>query len=47
MAEEASREADEVATRLQTEVGRISSIHVRGWDASMKRHRVRLKVKRE
>jgi hypothetical protein len=36
LAMEASREADEVATRLQTEVGRISSIRVREWDASMK-----------
>lgn len=36
LAAEASREADEVATRLQTEVGRISSIRVREWDASMK-----------
>lgn len=36
MATEASREADDVAVRLQTEVGRIGSIRVREWDASMK-----------
>jgi hypothetical protein len=36
MAAEASREADEVAMRLQTEVARIGSIRVREWDASMK-----------
>lgn len=33
---EASKEADEVATRLQQEVGRIRAIRVREWDASMK-----------
>lgn len=36
MATEASREADDVAVRLQMEVGRIGSIRVREWDASMK-----------
>ena len=35
-AAEASREADEVAIRLQTEVGRIGSIRIKEWDASMK-----------
>ena len=35
-AAEASREADEVAARIQSEVGRIASIRVREWDASMK-----------
>jgi len=36
MAMEASKEADEVAQRLQSEVGRIGSIRVKEWDASMK-----------
>lgn len=36
MASEASREADDVAMRLQTEVGRIGATRVREWDASMK-----------
>ena len=33
---EATREAEEVATRLQQEVGRISAIRVKEWDASLK-----------
>jgi ferredoxin-NADP reductase len=33
---EATREADEVAIRLQQEVGRISAIRVKEWDASLK-----------
>ena len=36
MATEAGREAEEVALRLQTEVGRIGLICVREWDSSMK-----------
>jgi len=36
MATEAGREAEEVATRLQTEVGRIGALRVREWDSSMK-----------
>ena len=36
IATEASREADEVASRIQSEVGRIGNIRVREWDASMK-----------
>mmetsp|Transcript_5594 Transcript_5594/g.10045 ORF Transcript_5594/g.10045 Transcript_5594/m.10045 type:complete len:776 (+) Transcript_5594:139-2466(+) len=36
MATEAGREAEEVALRLQTEVGRIGAIRVREWDSSMK-----------
>ena len=36
MATEASKEADEVAMRIQSEVGRIGNIRVREWDASMK-----------
>lgn len=33
---EATSEAEEVATRLQQEVGRISAIRVKEWDASLK-----------
>ena len=36
MATEASREADEVASRLQSEVGRIGSIRVKEWDAGLR-----------
>jgi len=36
MATEAGREADDVAMRLQTEVGRIGAARAREWDMSMK-----------
>jgi hypothetical protein len=36
MATEAAREAEEVAARLQSEVGRIGSIRVREWDGCLK-----------
>ena len=36
MATEAAREADEVAARLQSEVGRIGAIRVKEWDAGLK-----------
>jgi len=36
MATEAAKEADEVALRLQSEVGRIGSIRVREWDGGMR-----------
>lgn len=36
MAAEASREADDVASRIQAEVGRIGGIRVGEWDSSMK-----------
>lgn len=36
MATEAAKEAEDVATRLQEEVGRIGAVRVREWDSSMK-----------
>jgi hypothetical protein len=36
MATEAAREAEEVASRLQSEVGRIGAIRVSEWDGAMK-----------
>ncbi|KAL9180343.1 hypothetical protein ACHAXT_008313 [Thalassiosira profunda] len=36
MAVEAGREADEIAARLQSEVGRIGAIRVREWDGGMR-----------
>jgi len=36
MATELAREADDVAFRLQNEVGRIGLLRVKQWDSSMK-----------